>query len=392
MLSLVTHVWLRGCGVAVTAAAMGYTIIAALAVVAWRLRWHGRRGRVLYQRVTPATPAVTVLKPLCGAEPELYPALRSLCEQSHEAFQIVFGVRDASDTALPVVQRLQREYPARMLDVVIDARTHGSSLKVSNLINMMRAAHHDYLVLADADVQVPRDYLARVVAPLADPSVGIVTCPYRGLARGGVWSALLASFINDWFMPSVLVAATFGSRAFAFGATIAMRRQTLAAIGGFAAIADQLADDYRLGELTRRLGLRTVLSDVLVETHVHEPSAAGLVRHELRWLRTIRAVRPGAYLLSFPSFGWPVAAVGCVLAGGTQATLVMLAISGLARVLLHFATRAVDYALAELWVLPFNDCLAFFLWGWGFVSRRVHWRATRYRVTRDGSVEPLRPQ
>jgi ceramide glucosyltransferase len=371
---------------AVTATATVYTITAAVAVVAWRRRWQRRRGM---SPVPAATPAVTVLKPLCGAEPELYSALRSFCEQSHAPFQIVFGVRDLNDPALEVVYRLQREYPEHALDVVIDARLHGSSLKVSNLINMMRAARHDCLILADSDVEVPPDYLARVVAPLAEPAVGIVTCPYRGLARSGMWSVLLAAFVNDWFMPSALVAASFGSRAFAFGATIALRRQVLDSIGGFAAVADQLADDYRLGELTRRRGLRTVLSDVVVATHVHEPSATELLRHELRWLRTIRAVRPTAYLFSFPSFGWPVGALGCLLAQGAQAALLMLAVTGLARVLLHFGTRKVDCAFLQLWVLPLNDLLAFVLWGWGFASRRVHWRAARYRVARDGSVQPL---
>jgi ceramide glucosyltransferase len=370
---------------------MVYTIIAAAAVVVWRGRWRRADARTL-----PGMPsgvlqdrAVTVLKPLCGAEPELYSALRSFCEQSYPRFQIVFGVREAGDPAVGVVRRLQREFPERALDLVIDARTHGSSLKVSNLINMMRAAGHDYLVLADSDVRVPRNYLARVVAPLADDSVGIVTCPYRAVARGSAWSVLLAAFVNDWFMPSALVAASFGSRAFAFGATIAIRREALQTIGGFKTIADQLADDYRVGELTRRKGLRTVLSDMVVETYVDEPSAAALVRHELRWLRTIRTVRPAGYLLSFPSFGWPVAVLGCLLAGGAHAALVMLAINVAARVLLHFAVRKTDSALLQLWVLPLNDLLAFLLWMWGFVSRRVHWRSARYRVARDGSVQPL---
>ncbi len=383
MLSPMAHLWLTGCGTAVTAAAMGYSITAAVAVVMRRLR--GRRPAVAPSRQAVA-PAVTVLKPLCGTEPELYSCLRSFCEQSYPRFQIVFGVRDPADPALEVVRRLQREYAELALDVVIDARRHGSSLKVSNLINMMRAARHDFLVLADSDVRVRRDYLARVVAPLLDPGVGIVTCPYRGLARGGPWSVLLASFVNDWFIPSVLVAAAFGSRAFAFGATIALRRQALEASGGFEAIADQLADDYRLGELTRRKGLRTVLSDVMVDLWVEEPSATELIRHELRWLRTIRAVRPGGYLFSFPTFALPVAALGCLAARGADAALVMLAITASARVLIHFATRRIDSALSQLWVLPVNDLLAFSLWGWGFVSRRVHWRAARYRVARDGTL------
>ena len=197
-------------------------------------------------------------------------------------------------------------------------------------------------------------------------------------------------FIDDWFMPSVRVAAMFGSRAFAFGATIALRRQVLADIGGFASIANQLADDYRLGELTRDLGLRTVLSDVVVETCVDERSLGKLVRHELRWLRTIRAVRPTGYSLSFITFGVPVAAIGCLLAGGGRPALSLLAVTVLARVILHFMVRRPDSALAlHLLALPLRDALSLGLWGWGFVTRRVHWRDDRLRVTSDGSAHPV---
>ena len=332
---------------------------------------------------------MTVLKPLCGAEPRLYESLRSLCEQRAGGFQIVFGVRDAADPAVAVVRRLQHEYPRLDLALSIDGTVHGSNLKVSNLINMMRLARHDVLVLADSDVQVGPDYLAQVTAPLADPTVGIVTCPYRGRPERGPWSLLLAAFINDWFMPSVLVAAQFGSRAFAFGATLALRRSVLEAIGGFEAIAGQLADDYRLGELTRRAGLRTVLSDVVVETWVSEASARDLVRHELRWLRTIRAVRPGGYASSFVTFALPLAALGWVVSGQAAGALVLLAVTAAARLLLHFAVRRTGAALLQLWVLPFNDLLAFTLWCLGFLSRNVHWRQARYRVARDGSARPL---
>ncbi len=385
MSNLVAHLSLVWCGAAVTAAAMGYAIMAAVTVLLWRHRPARRSGT----GAGAATPDVTVLKPLCGAEPQLYESLRSFCDQTHTRFQIVFGVRDPSDPALNVVRRLQAEFPERALDIAIDSTQHGSSLKVSNLVNMMRLARHDHLVVADSDVRVPRDYLIRVVAPLADPRVGIVTCAYRGLARNSPWSLLLASFINDWFMPSVFVAAALGSRAFAFGATIAIRRATLESIGGFESIADQLADDYRLGELTRKVGLRTMLSDVVVETCVDEASALDLVRHELRWLRTIRAVRPAGYASSFVTFEVPVAALGCLIAAGSDAALAMLAITCAARLLLHCGVRKPVSALSQLWVLPLNDLLAFTLWWWGFVSRRVHWREARYRVARDGSAQPI---
>jgi ceramide glucosyltransferase len=376
----ITQPGLLWCGFAFAAVAMVYGIIAYIAT-SMRIR----SSRFTATRLPP----VTILKPLCGAEPETYECLRSFCDQAYPEFQVIFGVSESTDPAVAIVSRLQSEFPRRGLHLSIDRRQHGSSRKVSNLINMMPHARHDFLVLSDSDVRVQRDYLAKIVAPLLDGGVGIVTCAYRGCPRPGLWSLLGSLFINEWFMPSVRVAALAGSRSFAFGVTIAMRRQVLASIGGFPAIANQLADDYRLGELTRRLGLRTVLSDVVVETCVAERSFAELVRHELRWLRTIRALRPVGYGFSFVTFGVPVAILGAVLAGGAAATIPMLTITMLARIMLHFSAREPRTTLFQLVVLPLRDVLSFSLWAWSFVTRRVRWREDRYQVTRDGSAEPV---
>jgi ceramide glucosyltransferase len=371
-------------GAALAAAATSYALAAAYAVRARSTPDLGPRP------ASGPAPAVTVLKPLCGAEHELYECLRSFCDQSYSRFEIVFGVSDGTDPAVDVVHRLQREFPHRDLKLVVDRRLHGSSRKVSNLMNMLPLARHDFLVIADSDVRVGRDYLSKIVPPLLDPGVGIVTCPYRGTPSAGVWSLLGAWFINDWFIPSVRVAAMSGSRAFAFGTTIAMRRHVLAAAGGFASIANQLADDYRLGESTRKLGLRTVLSEVVVETCVDEPSFGELVRHELRWLRTIRAVRPLGYSLSFITFGVPVAAIGALLCRGAWPALLLLAVTALARVSLHLRVRGPQSVIArDLLLLPLRDGLGLALWAWSFATRRVHWRDDRFSVTRDGSALPV---
>jgi ceramide glucosyltransferase len=370
------------CGIAVAASAAVYTVAAAIAVrVRLKSDYCVRLGEA---------PAVTILKPLCGKEHELYECLRSFCDQDYPRFQIVFGLADGADPAAEVVGRLQREFPNLDLRLAVDRRQHGSSRKVSNLMNMMPLAEHDFLVVSDSDVRVPRDYLARIVPPLLDPDVGIVTCPYRGVPHRGLWSLLGSMFINDWFIPSVRVAALSGSRAFAFGVTIALRRQVLAGIGGFAAIANQLADDYRLGELTRARGLRTVLSTIVVETCVDERSFGDLVRHELRWLRTIRAVRPLGYGLSFITFSVPVALLGCAISRGARPAIVLLAVTALGRIVLHLRVRGTAPGIVrDFAVLPLREALSLLLWAWGFVNRRVHWRDDRFRVTRDGSVQPV---
>ena len=375
-------VWMVWFGSALTAVAAAYTFVAAIAVrVRLEAEYGARPGEA---------PAVTILKPLCGDEHQLYECLRSFFEQNYPCFEIVFGVSDGDDPAAEVVARLQREFPRVEAKLVVDRRQHGSSRKVSNLMNMQPLARHEYLVISDSDVRVSRDYLSRIVPPLLDPDVGIVTCPYRGTPRPGLWSLLGSMFINDWFIPSVRVAAMSGSRAFAFGVTIALRRQVLASIGGLAAIANQLADDYRLGELTRGRGLRTILSDVVVETCVDERSLGELVRHELRWLRTIRTVRPLGYTLSFMTFSVPVAWLGCAIARAAWPAVVLLLATAFGRLMLHLRVRGPRSDLArDLLVLPLRDVLSLSLWGWGFVTRRVHWRDARLHVTRDGSVQPV---
>jgi ceramide glucosyltransferase len=376
-------------GTLLAAAALGYAVTAWVAV---RLRRNSGAQRWLGSGTPSARQAlaVTILKPLCGAEPGLDRSLRSFCEQEYAGgVQIVFGVQHPADPALAVLEGLKRDYPRLDLTVVVDPTRHGASAKVSNLINMMRAARHDWLVLADSDVRVPPGYLTAVTAPLADPGVGIVTCPYHGVPRPGLWSLLGTLFVNDWFIPSVRVAALFGSRAFAFGATIAMRRDALDAIGGFGAIADQLADDYRLGQLTRRRGQRTVLSHVVVDTSVDERSFRHLAQHGLRWLRTIRVVRPGGYTLSAVTFSLPVAVIGCALAGGTSLTLSLLAATVVLRLMLHLAVQTPIRTWSRLWAIPLADALGFALWCGAFLTREVQWRQGRYRVARDGSVQPI---
>jgi ceramide glucosyltransferase len=334
-------------------------------------------------------PPVTILKPLCGAEPETYAYLRSFCDQDYPEYQVVFGVANAGDPALAIVERLQREFPDRDLKISIDRRQHGSNRKVSNLINMMELARHEVLVLADSDVCVANNYLEKIAKPLVDKGVGIVTCTYRGNPRSGFWSLLGSLFINDWFIPSVRVSAMCGSRSFAFGATIAIRREVLSAIGGLASIANHLADDYRLGELTRRAGLRSVLSEVVVETLVAETTLSELIRHELRWLRTIRAVRPLGYGFLFITFGLPVAALGSMLAVGSIATIGMLATTLLFRVLLHLNTRPPGSSPLQIFILPLRDILSLGLWSWSFATRRVQWRDCWFHIARDGSVQVI---
>jgi ceramide glucosyltransferase len=342
------------------------------------------------QPVPAALPPVTVLKPLCGAHPGLYENLRSFCDQDYPDFQIVFGVHDPADPALEVVQRLVDEFRARHLKIVVNEREVSANPKVSNLVNLHAAAEHDVFVIADSDIRVGRDYLRTVVAPLADPRAGVVTCLYRACGRSRGTGALARLFIEEWFFPSSLVSAT-GSVRHAFGATLALRRRTLDAIGGFRSVGAYLADDHRLGERVTAIGERIVLSPYVVETHVVERTLAALFLHELRWSRTMRAVRPVGYFGAAVTYGFVWSALAVAL---TAAAWPALAVAG-AHVAVRLAVRrSVERALADgaprasisPWLLPVRDALSLVLWGAAFTGRTVRWGRRRFVIDLVGRL------
>ena len=384
-------------GHAATVAALAgsaLTVLATLyALAALLCRTPGAPG--LPATAHPSRP-VSVLKPLCGDEPRLEHNLATFCTQTYPCYQLVFGLHDPGDPALAVVRRLVERFPARDIAVVIDPRTHGANRKVGNLINMIGAARHPWLVLADSDVTVAPDTLARVTAPLADPGVGIVTCPYRASAVGGAWAGIGALFIDTWFAPSVRVASRAAgllsgpdaAHAFGFGATIALRAETLRAIGGLHVLKDRLADDFWLGELTRRLGLRTVLSDVNVSTDVTETGLAALWARERRWLQTIRALNPAGYACCCLTFTLPMLALGLGLSP-TPSNWACAAIGVAARLGLHLRCPAPGAPRpGNMRYAPVRDVLLLFEWLSAFAGRSTVWRRHRLAIDR-GPAAPI---
>ena len=381
------HLLIGTLGVASLVLAAAYTLLALVAVLVW-----GRR------KVTGAAvklPAVTVLKPLCGAEPGLYENLRSFCRQDYPEYQIVFGLGDEADPALAVVARLVREFPTLPIDVVINPRQHGYNRKISGLINMLEQARHDVLVMADSDTSVGPDYLTSVTAPLLDRKVGLVTCLYHGEPTRPVWSRLGAMYINEWYMPSVLLAWLFGHENYVSGQTLCMRRETLQAIGGLLTIANHLADDYQLGQLVRSLGLRIVLSTYMLKAEHHEPTLESLVTHELRWMRTLSVLAPWSFRFIFFTFSLPLAVLGLLLVVPetyfATIALPLFQVTVVARLALHLVHRLRDKRalFADLWLLPARDLLICWVWCRTFFTSRFTWRGSDFHVGADGIMRKI---
>jgi ceramide glucosyltransferase len=359
-----------------------YALLAVYAVV--------RRKRESAHVPSKTGPAVTVLKPLCGTEPDLYTNLRSFCLQEYAGYQIIFGVRDSADPALAVVQRLLAEFPHMDIIVVVNAQQHGSNRKVSNLINMLECARHDVLVIADSDALVGPDYLATITAPLQEHRTGLVTCLYHSAPTGTRWSRLGAMYVNEWYIPSVLLARLFGNREFASGQTLCLRRETLEAIGGLRSIAHQLADDYKIGAAVRALGKEIVLSSYVPIARQYDPSLDDLIQHETRWMRTIRVLRPYSFPFLFITFSVPLAAVGFVLSlaqtASSDAGLALLMVSINARILLHRLSRQPGDRVGRrgIWLLPIRDLLVCWVWCRALLTTRVTWRGAEFEVDVDG--------
>jgi ceramide glucosyltransferase len=339
------------------------------------------------RRATACAPVpVTILKPLHGAEPSLSRRLASFCRQDYAApVQVICGVQDPADPAVAIARLLATSPEAPRFDLVIDARTHGSNPKISNLINMLPAARHDVLVMADSDMEVGPDYLARIVAELQRPGVGAVTCLYHGVPLSGRWSSHAALGINTHFLPNVVTALALRLAQPCFGSTIAISRSLLSRIGGLAAFADQLADDYEIGQAVRRAGHEVAIPAFTIGHACFHERLRGLLARELRAARTVRSIAPVGYSGAFVTHPFPLALAGALL-GGEYALVVAAAALACRAVLCICAERAFRLPRQPYWLIPSRDLLSFGVYIWSFFGMRVQWRGSRYRVAADGSL------
>jgi ceramide glucosyltransferase len=340
-------------------------------------------------------PPISILKPVCGLDSEAYANLASFCQQDYPEYQIIFGVRDATDPAIAVIQQIIQAFPQLDIQLVISDRLIGSNLKISNLANIEPLAHYELLLISDSDIRVEPDYLHRVVQPLQSSTVGVVTCLYRSRVQGAI-ATLEAIGISTDFHAGVLVAQQLGWMKFAMGSTILIRRQVLAAIGGFAAVADFLADDFMLGNLPSKAGYTVALSDYVVDHCLETQGWSNFLQHQTRWNRCTRASNRSGYLGLIFTHGVTMSLLLALATQGSAMSWMVLSLTWMMRLLMGWIV-GVHYlkdAVAQRWLglIPLRDLLSFGLWVYGLIGNEIVWRSQRFKLTSEGKLVAVSSQ
>jgi ceramide glucosyltransferase len=364
-------------------------------------RWVAAARFPLHQRaaVRPPLPGCTVLKPLKGCDAETKSCLRSWLTQNYDGpAQILFGVASADDPVCSVARELLAEFPHSDAQLAVCGATLGVNGKISTLRQLEPLIRHPLVIISDADVRVPEDFLAGLAPAFADPDVGLVNCFYRLSNPGGLAMRWEAIAINADFWSSVLQARSLRKVDFALGAVMALRAEQLREMGGFADLADYLADDFHLGQLMARLGKRVVFSPVVVDCHESPRSWARTWAHQVRWARTIRFCRPALFFFSILDNAtfWPLLWLAASRASGSAGAGAVLPVC-LGFLLFRIATAAWQEwrltgsraHLRYFWMAPVKDLLNVAVWVAAFAGNQVQWRGRRYRVLPGGRLRAI---
>ncbi|MCL5005043.1 MAG: bacteriohopanetetrol glucosamine biosynthesis glycosyltransferase HpnI [Acidobacteria bacterium] len=338
-------------------------------------------------------PPVTVLKPLHGIEPLLEQSLDGFFRQVYRTYELIFGARTADDPALQVVDSLRKKYPQVRAHVVLSGEPNYPNAKVFVLEKMVAAAAHQTIVITDSDVQVTTDYLEKVVSPLLKPNVGLVTCLYRGVPTGGIWSRLEALGMSVEMSSGVLVANLVEGMKFALGPTMATRKEIVDDLGGFGALGDYCADDFVLGNLTANAGKKVVLSHHIIDHVVLNRSARESFLHQVRWMKSARFSRRLGHIGTGLTFAMPFGLLGLAAGWMRGDWKLGLGLLGLALVNRLVLAVSVGWGIVRdrrsvwfCWLYPLRDILGFFMWCASFIGNVIVWRGEEYRLMDGGKM------
>jgi len=356
----------------------------------------------LHQRIDEAdarafVPGISLLKPLKGCDATTAASLESWFQQDYRGpRQILFAVGDVADPVCGIVRELQQKYPGVDTELLVCDLRGIANAKVAKLVQLEKQARHPLILISDADVRVPPDFLTNFVAPLRDEQVGLVNCFYRLANPVNLAMRYEAVSVNADFWSQVLQSRSLGPMDFALGAAILLRRESLAQIGGFGSLANCLADDYQLGNRIYKQGRRIELCPVVVECWDAPMSWTDVWKHQVRWARTIRVCQPSPYFFSILSNAtlwallWLAASLATAKTPGQPlaALILLLARIALAQKLQHYFTPG-RRLISDAWLVPLKDLMQTAVWFAAFSGNTVEWRGRRMQLLRDGTLTEL---
>ncbi|MEH2161516.1 MAG: bacteriohopanetetrol glucosamine biosynthesis glycosyltransferase HpnI [Nostoc sp.] len=336
-------------------------------------------------------PPITILKPICGLDRDIYENLATFCRQEYSTYQIIFSVLSPQDPGIHVVKQIIRDFPRLDIHLIICERIIGTNLKVSNLANALSFAKYEILVIADSDIRVGEDYLQRVVQPLHNNKVGVVTCLFRSVAQG--WVEILEAIGTACYIHATSLAGKqLEGMKCAFGSTIVIRKEVLKAIGGFEAIADDLADDFQLGYLPAQAGYKVVLSDYIVEHVLSANTVVDSINRQIRWSQCVRVTGFWSYLGLIFTYGNVTSLVLSVFTKWSFFICFTLVITWVMRLIMGWFI-GVNFlkdstARKYIWLVPLWDFLSLIIWCCGLFSNTIKWHGRYFKLSKYGKLFP----
>jgi ceramide glucosyltransferase len=366
-------------------APLTYYVVAILAAVRFFSR---ERSKILAGFQPPAS----LLKPVRGVDFASYENFSSFCRQNYPSYEILFCVNEMSDPAVPVIQKVMADYPKQRIRILSGAQQFGTNRKVNNLALLAKEAQFDVLVQTDGDVRVGPNYLQELVAPFADPTVGVVSCFYRGVTQPSLPAELEAVGAVSDFFAGAMVADWMEGVTFALGASVATTKGWLEKIGGYEGFASFLADDYEIGNRVHKAGGKVLLSREAVWTMYPALSFRDFWEHQTRWARTVRLIRPASYFGLIVTHGLPWALAAALLAPNAAISVGFLGAYLLLRLTMAWVVGVWgvgdEVLRKKLWLVPFRDAVHFVVWLAGFASNRVKWGGNEFEI-REGKMIPV---
>jgi ceramide glucosyltransferase len=347
------------------------------------------------------TPPVSLMKPLHGSPKHLEECLEGYFQLDYPEYELIFCARKVEDAGLAVARKLAERYPRIPVTILHSGEPPWMNARCYSMHLMAHAARHDLLVATDADIPVGPEYLREMVAPFRDPAIGVSTCIYRGLAiDGGFGEGLEALGMSVEMTSGVLVASMLEGMRFTLGPSCAVRKQTLARIGGFERLGNYAAEDYMLGFLAAEAGETVALSGHIVEHLILRSGFWKTIEHQLSWMRSTRFSRPMGHLGTVLTFSVPFGLLG--LLAGLLLGRPLLGLSLLAFTLLLKTAQSMIVggmvvrsrsAVVKSFLYPLRDFIGFLLWAASYTSNKLHWHGRVFELEPDGTMHlPTSPK